>query len=271
MPEGHVLHKLAGEFNATFTGETPDVTSPQGRFSESAALVNQTPFVHADAYGKQLYVEFAADVPEPIIYIHLGLIGKLRFSPLADPVGIVRLRVSDDRTAADLYGPQICRLVSSAEKLSAITKLGADPLRADSDPEKAWQRIHRSPKPIASLLMDQRITAGVGNIYRAEVLFRNRINPRTPGTELRHESWQRIWDDLVELMPSGVLSGNIDTVAPEHTPEMMGRSPRVDAHGGEVYVYRRAGLPCYVCGSRIRAELLENRQLYWCGKCQRRK
>ena len=58
-----------------------------------------------------------------------------------------------------------------------------------------------------------------------------------------------MWADLVELMAEGVRTGRIDTVRPEHTPEAMGRPPRVDDHGGEVYVYRRTGQPCLVCGS----------------------
>ena len=79
-----------------------------------------------------------------------------------------------------------------------------------------------------------------------------------------------VWHDLVVLMRAGVDDGRIDTVRPEHTPEAMGRPPRVDAHGGEVYVYRRAGLPCLVCGTEVRTRLLEGRNLYWCPRCQRR-
>ena len=271
MPEGHVLHGLASSLNAAFQDETVNVSSPQGRFAESAALLTQTRFANSEAYGKQLFIQFDAPIPEPIIYIHLGLIGRFRLKPLADPVGVIRLRISDDEVAADLSGPQICRLVSPAEKLAETSKLGADPIREDANPQLAWNKIHRSTKPIAALLLNQGITAGVGNIYRAEVLFRARVNPWTPGNQLKKSSWETIWGDLVRLMPYGVETGNIDTVDPEHLPEAMGRPPRQDAHGGEVYVYRRAGLPCYVCGSKIRCELLDNRQLYWCGRCQRRK
>jgi endonuclease-8 len=118
--------------------------------------------------------------------------------------------------------------------------------------------------------MDQTILSGVGNVYRAEVLFRNRINPHRPGNKLSRRSWQGIWTDLVELMPEGVLTKRIDTVRPEHTPEAMGRPPRKDDHGGEVYVYRRAGLPCLVCGSKVRTQVLAGRNLFWCARCQRR-
>ncbi len=77
-------------------------------------------------------------------------------------------------------------------------------------------------------------------------------------------------DDEVELMPQGVVDDRIDTVRPEHSPEATGRAPRVDSHGGEVYVYRRAGMACLVCGSKVRTELLAGRNLFWSGRCQRR-
>jgi endonuclease-8 len=118
--------------------------------------------------------------------------------------------------------------------------------------------------------MDQTVLSGVGNVYRAEVLFRQRIRPHVEGRKLTRRSWDGIWQDLITLMPQGVLDNRIDTVRPEHTPEAMGRPPREDDHGGEVYVYRRAGMPCLVCGSRIRTEVLAGRNLFWCGRCQRR-
>ena len=71
-------------------------------------------------------------------------------------------------------------------------------------------------------------------------------------------------------MAEGVRTGRIDTVRPEHTPEAMGRDPRRDDHGGEVYVYRRQEQPCWVCGSRIRTEVLNGRNSFWCPRCQRR-
>ena len=269
MPEGHVTHRLAREITAFFGGREVNVSSPQGRFGESAALLDRQVLLGAEAYGKNLFIDF--DVPgESHLHVHLGLIGKLRLEPLAAPRGQIRLRIDDGVTSADLAGPQTCRLISDAARALVVAPLGADPLRADADPDLAWQRVHRSAKPIAALLMDQRITAGVGNIYRCEVLFRHRINPMTPGNRLKPASWRAIWADLVSLMPLGVTDGRIDTVRPEHTPEAMGRPPRVDRHGGEVYVYRRQHQPCLVCGREVRTRILEGRQLYWCATCQRR-
>ena len=76
---------------------------------------------------------------------------------------------------------------------------------------------------------------------------------------------------LVMLMRAGVESGRIDTVQPEHTPEAMGRPPRVDRHGGEVYVYRREDQPCLVCNTPVRMVAQGGRHLFWCPRCQRRR
>jgi endonuclease-8 len=111
--------------------------------------------------------------------------------------------------------------------------------------------------------------AGVGNVYRAEVLFRHGIDPFTPGCDIDSATWDEVWSDLHSLMMLGVAVGRIDTVREAHLPEVMGRAERVDRHGGEVYVYRRAGLPCLVCGTAVTTSVLEGRNLFWCPVCQR--
>jgi endonuclease-8 len=269
MPEGHTLHRLADELNAAFAGQRVRVGSPQGRFADSAALIDGQTLVGADAWGKKLFVEFAGD---RFVYVHLGLIGGFVVHhdvpevPL--PVGEVRLRITTASSYADLRGATACELVTREQRDAAVAKLGPDPLRADGDPDRAWERIRRSRLPIGRLLMDQTVLAGVGNVYRAELLFRHRMHPLRPGNTLRPGQWRAMWDDLVGLMHEGVRTGTIDTVRPEHTPEAMGRAARVDDHGGEVYVYRRTGLPCHVCGRPVRTAVLDTRNLFWCSQCQ---
>jgi formamidopyrimidine-DNA glycosylase len=159
-------------------------------------------------------------------------------------------------------------LVGRDRRDQVINALGPDPLRPEADPTQAWDRIRRSHRPIGDLLLDQKVMAGVGNVYRAEVLFRHRMHPLRPGQTLRVSQFESIWGDLVALMHEGVETGRIDTVHTQHTPEAMGRPPRVDDHGGEVYVYRRTGQPCLVCGTRIRTGELAGRNLFWCPQCQ---
>ncbi len=275
MPEGHTLHRLADELTTVFGGNRVQVGSPQGRFAESAAHLDGALLVDAEAWGKQLFIRFEG---ERFVHVHLGLYGTfLSYDDVAEvpaPIGQVRLRLTRPASSsrptayADLRGPTTCALETAAERASVVARLGPDPLREDGDPDVAWARISRSSAPIGTLLMDQSVIAGVGNVYRAEVLFRHRIHPLRPGRSLRAPQWRAIWDDLVVLMREGVRTGRIDTVRDEHLPEAMGRPPRVDDHGGEVYVYRRHEQPCHVCGSAVRTEVLGGRNLFWCARCQ---
>lgn len=300
MPEGHTLHRLAAEYNARFQGRVTRSSSPQGRFARGATRIDGQVLMHAEAYGKHLLAGFG----EHMVHVHLGLLGKVTFTPpagapgrdlvtsganrpplagsdLVPPaVGALRWRLTTADagpgeqairvSTADLRGPTACELLTPGEADVLLGRLGPDPLRSDADPEIGWRRVSRSRTPIAVLLMDQRVAAGVGNIYRAEVLYRHRLDPMMEGRLLKSAEWQALWGDLVTLMRLGVLTGRIDTVRPEHEPEAMGRQPRMDRHGGEVYVYRRAGQPCLVCGTRIRIAELAGRNLFWCPGCQRR-
>ncbi len=269
MPEGHTLHRLAVSLSDSFAGRAVEVSSPQGRFEDSARLLDGTELLDAEAWGKHLFVRFRG---ERFVHVHLGLYGKFDVydGPAPPPVGQVRLRIVSDSSYADLRGATTCELVTEAQRRDILDRLGPDPLRADADPNRAWLRISRSRAPIGALLMDQNVLAGVGNVYRAEVLFRHRIHPLRPGNTLLRRQFQAIWTDLVELMHYGVGTGRIDTVRDEHTPEAMNRDPRKDDHGGEVYVYRRHDRPCHVCGSKVKTEILAARNLFWCPRCQPR-
>lgn len=276
MPEGHVIHRLATGLTTRFGGEEVSVVSPQGRFATEASLLDGSVLTDAEAWGKHLFVHFTAGT----VHIHLGLIGTLQFEPLAAPRGQVRLRIADDTVAADLRGPQRCALVTPVEEDAAVAKLGVDSLRVVGGGTPAGElnarkletslaKTRRSSKPVGALLMDQALYAGVGSIYRTEVLFRLGIDPTRPGKSLTTAELDEIWSDMVDLMTYGEVAGRIDTVRPEHTPEAMGRPPRKDDHGGEVYVYRRAGLPCLVCGTPVETGEMAGRKIYWCPVCQR--
>ncbi|GAA2568565.1 MULTISPECIES: Fpg/Nei family DNA glycosylase [Streptomyces] len=280
MPEGHTIHRLAQDHTAAFARTAVHVTSPQGKFTDSAALLDGTVLTTADAHGKHLFLGFgtAGDTDQDAaenagwVHIHLGLFGKVTLgpAPAPPPTDTVRLRLVNDTAYVDLRGPTTCALITAPEKQAIHDRLGPDPLRPDADPEAARRRISRSRTTIAALLMDQKVIAGVGNVYRAEVLFRHGIDPYRPGKDITRAEWDAIWQDLTGLMREGVRNNRIDTVRPEHTPEAMGRPPRVDDHGGEVYVYRRANQPCHLCGGPVRTADLAARNLFWCPACQRR-
>jgi endonuclease-8 len=204
------------------------------------------------------------------MHIHLGLYGKFADGdrPVPAPVGQVRLQLSGARHWLELRGPTACEVLDPQLVVALRARLGQDPLRDDAQPRLAHARVTASSKPVFALLLDQTVVAGCGLIYANEALFRAGLAPETPGRAIDAACWDELWDDLRALMKEGVVRGRIDTVHTAHTPEAMRRAPRVDRHGGEVYVYRRTGQPCLVCGTEITRGAMAGRNLYWCPACQ---
>lgn len=235
------------------------VSSPQGRFSAGAALVDDTMLRRAEAVGKHLFIDFG---PDRYVHVHLGLFGRTHVGPgpAPAPVGAVRMRIEGAAAYFDLRGATVCAVLTRTERAAVVARIGPDPLRRDSDPERAWARIRSSRRPLAALLMDQTVVSGIGNVYRAEVLFRHGLHPYLPGRSLTQTGWEALWDDLVALLADGVRSGRIRTLRPEHG--LRRRS------GPRHYVYRRAGQGCVVCAETIVVDELEGRRLYWCSWCQ---
>ncbi|BCK57735.1 Fpg/Nei family DNA glycosylase [Nocardia wallacei] len=269
MPEGHTLHRLAKAHHKYFAGGVVRVSSPQGRFAAGAALVDGRTLVRAEAWGKHLLHHYDSGL---VVHVHLGLYGTFTESavPLGDPVGQVRMRmVGAGRSDGPLYGtdlrgPTACEVLREPEVAALTARLGPDPLRRNADPDRAWQRIRRSTRTLGALLMDQTVVAGVGNVYRAELLFRHGISPQRRGRDLTALEWDELWTDLVELMRVGVRRGKIVVVRREHdrgAPSYAAGKPRT-------YVYRRAGEPCRVCGATVLHAVLEGRNLFWCPTCQ---
>ena len=269
MPEGNVIHNQARRLSRAFKGKDVFVDSPQGRFDAGARQVSGHRLTSVQAFGKHLYIGFDNQL---WVHVHLGLFGKWQIGrgQAPEPRGLIRVRIQSADHYAELRGPTVCEVLTDGQMHQSITRIGPDPIRADADPSRAWERIRKSSSAIGSLLMDQRVFAGVGNIYRAEVLFRHNISPFRPGSKITRAQFDAIWADLVVLMTHGSKTGRIDTVREEHGPDAMGRAARVDRHGGEVYVYRRADMPCLMCGTVIRLADMQGRNLYWCPRCQRR-
>jgi len=178
-------------------------------------------------------------------------------------VGQVRLRLMTEATCADLRGPTACEIQTPDEVAATIAKLGPDPLV--DDPVEGEERftaiVRRKPTPIGLLLMDQTVVSGIGNVYRAELLFRARLNPHRPGRDVPEEVVRGLWRDWSRLLVIGVETGQMmtmDDLTPEQWRAAM--ASRDDRH----WVYHRAGLPCRVCGTAIVVEEMASRKLYWC-------
>jgi endonuclease-8 len=262
MPEGHSVHRTAKQFQKLFVGKTTFVTSPQGRFTD-ASLVSGQKLTKAEAWGKQLLLHFETAA----VRVHLGIYGKWGFKQFEDtplePYGAVRARFMAANQVVDLRGPTACEITAFSEIPVLFDRLGPDPLRPDPkglSQEKFVSRVLSSKVAIGQLLMDQSVLAGVGNVYRAELLFRSQLNPYTPGNQLAEETVAGIWTDVVQLMPLGVRTGLMLT----RDGYLMGRPKKDDRYN----VYKREGLPCRDCGQPISIALMQARKLYWCAKCQ---
>lgn len=268
MPEGHTLHRLARLHQRRYAGAPVAVSSPQGRFADSAVAVDGRVLQRTSAWGKHLFHHYAGG---PIVHVHLGLYGAFTEwerpadGPFPDAVGQVRMRMIGAGYGTDLRGPTVCEVIDEGQVSDVLARLGPDPLRDDADASWAWKRITKSRRPIGALLMDQTVMAGVGNVYRSELLFRHGIDPFRPGRDVGEAEFDAAWTDLVALMKVGLRRGQIVVVRPEHdhgAPPYRPDRPRT-------YAYRRSGEPCRVCGDPIHTTVLEGRNVFWCPTCQK--
>jgi endonuclease-8 len=310
VPEGHTLRRLARQFGDVFGGQRLTVSSPQGRFAGGAGLLDGHTLVAAEAHGKHLFLHFDHSL---VLHVHLGLYGAWTFGgdstfagsssigaprrvgeqetftngddsgvyagPPA-PVGAVRVRIVGSNGWADLRGATTCETITAAEADAVLARLGPDPLvnrRGDAGRFAGTLRSRKTP--VAALLMDQKVIAGVGNVYRAEVLFRRRLDPWLPGSDVPEAEARKLWRDVVSVMSDGVADGRIITTTPKYW-HGNGKAANAAASGAALkndsfparenahFVYKRNGLPCRVCGTTVLMAELVARKLYWCPYCQ---
>ena len=184
-----------------------------------------------------------------------------------EPVGQVRVRLLTDVVSADLRGPTACEVLDPAQVDAVMARLGPDPQLDDSPAaeQRFVDSVRKKPTRIGLLLMDQSVVSGIGNVYRAELLFRARINPHAPGKTLTEQSVRDLWRDWAHLLQIGVNTGQMmtmdDLVGDDYKLAMKNRA---DRH----WVYKREGLPCRVCGTHITLEEMNARKLYYCPFCQ---
>jgi endonuclease-8 len=261
MPEGHTIHRLADDHRKALARRPVAVSSPQGRFADGAGLVDGTVLERVDAHGKHLFYEFTGD---RIVHVHLGLFGKFWPMPVPAPptARASRMRLTGEAAAFDLTGPTACDVLDPAGRDAIIDRLGPDPLRRDADPDRAWAAIRRRRTPIGQALMDQSVLSGVGNVYRAEILFLHGVHPLTPSNQLDRETWDAMWTWLVAALRRGVKEQRILTVDPKELGKPRSRITRAEA----TYVYKQDH--CRRCGTDVRRWDLAGRWAYACEQCQ---
>jgi len=261
MPEGHTIHRLALDHRRDLAARPVSVSSPQGRFAEAAARLDERVLEDVEAYGKHLFYDFGAG---DLVHVHLGLFGKfLRHEPPPPaPRDTVRLRMSGLDATVDLIGATECALVDPSVRDAIVARLGPDPLRRDAKPDKAFAKLQKRRTPIGAALMDQSVLAGVGNVYRAEILNVAGIHPEAPANTVTREQFDEMWTTLVGWLRHGVKDQVIITVDPTLVGKPRSRIKRREA----LWVYKQER--CRRCGTEVRRWDLSGRWAYACETCQ---
>ncbi|WP_420345523.1 Fpg/Nei family DNA glycosylase [Pelagibius sp.] len=257
MPEGHTIHRAARDHRRVLAGRVLAVSSPQGRFAEGAGRIDGKRCLSVEAYGKHLLYGFEGG---ETLHIHLGLFGRFRVArlPSAEPRGAVRVRLVGATHVVDVNGPNTCRLLDEPERLALVARIGPDVLRSDADPDRAFARISGSRAAIGRLIMDQSVMAGIGNIYRSEILWRQAVHPETPGRAIDRETFDRIWQDAKALLAIGVKRNAIVTV--DGAPASRTR------YGERVNIFGKDSCPA--CLGEIRRFEMDGRRAFVCEQCQ---
>ena len=201
MPEGHTLHRVARAWRP-LVGRRVTTTSPPGRFAD-AQLLDGRVVEDVQADGKHLPVDFG----EVDLHVHLGLAGSiLEAAPGSTPARGVRLRVAVEPPGPtwDVVAPLAALLERNERELPRPARSRPAP---GDDPEPAFTQIVASEQPIGGLLLDQRVIAGAGNVFRAEVLHRCGVHPQRPGSSLTSEDLRCLWTTLTHLMERATEEG----------------------------------------------------------------
>jgi endonuclease VIII len=257
MPEGHTIHRAAKDQRKMLAGFKLDVSSPQGRFMEGAEQIDGKMCRSVEAYGKHLLYEFSNGLS---LHIHLGLFGvfKTQKRPAKEPKGAVRVRMESKTHVVDINGPNTCELLTPDERDHLINRIGPDVLRSDADKARAFARISKSRTSIGLLLMDQSVVAGIGNIYRTEILWRCQVHPLTLGKDVDSTTFDILWDDAVQLLNIGVKYNAIITVD--------GVEKSKSRYGERVNIFNKPHCPR--CHGEITRDDLAGRRAFWCETCQ---
>ncbi len=273
MPEGDTLYRTAVVLREVLTGR--EVTAARGGIAGPA--LSRVVGTHVDrvgAQGKHLLVGFDNALT---LHTHLRMHGSWhRYRPGE------RWRRPPSRAVAVIEVPTaiaVCFDAPTVELLDtralaihpALARLGPDLLAPEADLRAAVQRLRdpsRAELSIGEALLDQTAQAGLGNVYRSEVCFIERVDPFLPVADIADDVLQRLLVTARRLLVANRLGPSRTTTRDALGGEATDTGPR--RHGGRLYVYGRAGRPCLRCGTPIRTRVAGAvpRRTYWCPACQ---
>ncbi|MFN3649234.1 MAG: Fpg/Nei family DNA glycosylase [Armatimonadota bacterium] len=269
MPEGDTIYRTAATLRKALLERV--VTRFDALVPEVAAVDSRTPVAGrtveaVEPRGKHLLIRFSAAPPAGplVLHTHMRMTGSWHVYRPGEkwqkPERYARVVIHTDAFVVPCFSAPVVELLSAwqADRHPDLRSLGPDAITPEFDPEEALRRLQRLPESeIAVALLNQRVLAGVGNIYKSEVLFVCRVSPFARVGELPEETLRGLITESHRLLTLNRSGGSRRTV--------FGLD-----EGKRLWVYGRSGEPCRACGEpvRMRRQGIDARSTYFCPRCQ---
>lgn len=271
MPEGDTIHRTARTLQRALAGK------PVTRFESALAklavqadngqLLGQQ-IVDVQAHGKHLWMRFSSGLT---LRSHMRMSGSWHIYRVGErwqrPRSQLRIVVGTPDFEAVAFLVHEAELITARELTERVDRLGPDVLDAEFDTRAAAERLLRAgARPMCDVLLDQRVLAGLGNVYKSELLFLARVHPARAACTLTPAEAQALTQRAAELLRVNVRSPQ-DGIATYHG--LRRTTGRADP-GDRLWVYSRAGRPCRTCGTGIVMQRMGEhaRSTYYCPHCQ---
>ncbi len=264
MAEGHAVIRWARALDV-LRGESLETVELPRRWGERGTTLRGEHITQVRTHGKHLLLDLSNG---ETLHAHAMQYGSWQVGErpltLRKAAHYVRLRLVTEKHEAVFYHGPVVELLTAEElaQHGALNALGPDIMAANFDRDEVARRaVAAGDRPIGDVVMDQRVIAGLGNIFKSEGLFLAGIDPRRPAQSVARDELDRTWDALLPLMWRGT----------ERYGKTATTSPEMQADGTLHWVYRRKGRPCLRCSTPI--EMVRqgdlDRSTYFCPQCQR--
>jgi endonuclease-8 len=272
VPEGDTIFRAAQTLHRVFAGRVvtgfSSVLPYLNRVVEDRPLVGRT-IESVVGRGKHLLVTFSGNL---ILHTHMRMNGSWHIYPAGErwkrPERDMRILITTETAVAVGFNIPVAEFLTASDlaKHRQLRRLGPDLLDGSFDARTVLDTMRQRRDPIADVLLDQRVMAGIGNVFKSEILFLAEVDPFAKPAELSDAQLERVIATAQAQLRANVLP-------PSRTlsPAFGRRTTRSLDPDQKLWVYGRGGKPCRRCGAPIqsRATGLDARLTYWCPRCQR--
>jgi endonuclease-8 len=274
MPEGDTIFRSARALHQALAGQ--QVTRFETAYAPLASVNDQTPVAgrtveRVESRGKWLLIYFSGDL---ILATHMLMSGSWHIYRAGErwKRGRNHMRVvlgTADMVAVAFNVP-IARFhtARSLERFEGVARLGPDVLGNFAEEEASSRMREHAEEEVGDVLLNQRVMAGIGNVFKSEICFACGVNPFRKVVTLRSQEIQCLLDTARRFLAANVMEGAGDSIV---TYTGLRRTTGASNPANRLWVYRRAGEACRRCGTTIlmRRQGLGARSTYWCPDCQK--